>query len=83
MLRPHRPLPPLEVETAYEAADFERVEYVGVGEREGAATLRLHLKNGTTIDLPCNADQLRTLLFVLCDAVGTDAIGRLESRNWI
>jgi len=47
-------LPPLEVETAYLATDFERFEYSGAQLQPpgSKAILRLHLSNGTTIDLP-------------------------------
>lgn len=76
-------LPPLEVGQAYRAKDFERFEYVGSALTGQTAILRLHLSNKTTIDLPASDDELRRLLFVLCDAFGSDAISHLRSRGWI
>ena len=64
-----RPLPPLQVDTAYVAADFERFEYFGnrlTG--EATATLRLHLKNGTTLDVPADDESLHFLMRVLMEA---------------
>ena len=74
-------LPPLGVGTAYVAADFERFEYVGSKLTGSTAILRLHLKNGTTIDLPASDDALKTLLVNLCDAFGpTDHL--VDARGW-
>lgn len=78
-----RNLPPLEVGQAYTAADFERFEYFGAKLTGKEATLRLHLKNGTTIDLPTKDDELRHLLRALCDAFGPEAISHLRGRKWI
>ena len=55
-------LPPLEVGTAYQAADFERFEYIGAALTGSKAIVRLHLKNATTIDLPTSDDELRRWL---------------------
>jgi hypothetical protein len=54
-----RPLPPLSTDTAYEAADFERFEFAGAILTGRTAILRLHLKNGTTVDVPASDEQLR------------------------
>ena len=75
-------LPPLEVGTAYVASDFETFEYCGAALTGSKAILRLHLKNGTTIDLPANDDELRRLLHSLCDAFGEDATRHLKERGW-
>lgn len=58
-------LPPLEVGQAYRAADFEYFEYDHIFQGEQRAILRLHLKNGTTIDLPTTDDELKRLRNVL------------------
>ena len=76
-------LPPLEVGTAYRAVDFDRFDYHGAALTGSKAILRLHLKNETTIDLPTSDDELRRLLFVLCDAFGEAAIAHLKDRKWI
>jgi|JRYD01.1.fsa_nt_gb hypothetical protein len=78
-----RPLPPLEVGTAYEAADFERFEYCAPRLSEGAPTLRLHLKNGTTLDLPASDADLRLLALHLCEAYPGAVIDLLKSRGWV
>jgi hypothetical protein len=80
---PRKPLPPLAIDTNYEASDFESYEYFGAKLTGSKAILRLHLKNGTTIDLPSTDEQLTRLLVMLCDAFGPDAISHLKSRNWI
>ena len=54
-------LPPLKVGTAYRATDFERFEYFGAALTGAEAILRLHLKNGTTIDLPTKDDEMKRL----------------------
>jgi hypothetical protein len=75
-------LPPLEVGTAYVAADFERFEYWSEKLAGSTAILRLHLKNGTTIDLPSSPEELRRLMLVLMDANGTLAVDHLVLRGW-
>jgi hypothetical protein len=80
---PARNLPPLEVGQPYRATDFRSFEYHGGGPAGSTATLRLHLLNGTTIDLPATDDELRRLLSMLCDAFGPHAISHLRSRSWI
>lgn len=80
--RAQKNLPPLQVETAYEAADFERCEYCGAMLTGSKAILRLHLKNGTTIDLPANDDELKRLTLVLCEAFGPAVIAHLKKRGW-
>jgi hypothetical protein len=76
-------LPPLEVGRAYVAADFERFEYCGSMLTGSKAILRLHLKNGTTIDLPASDDELKLLLIMLCEAFGPVAVEHLKKRGWI
>jgi hypothetical protein len=78
-----KPLPPLEVGKAYAATDFEHFEYVGSQLTGSAAILRLHLKNGTSIDVPTPDQELEVLLATLCDAFGPKAIAHLKSRKWI
>ena len=77
------PLPPLQVGKAYEATDFESFEYV-LGALTGSkAILRLHLKNGTSIDLPATDDALRHLLVMLCDAFPPKALEFVtDVRGW-
>lgn len=78
-----KPLPSLEVGTAYEAVGFERFEYSHASLSGGATILRLHLKNGTTLDLPTSDEALKNLLTMLCDAFGPHAVAHLRSRGWI
>ena len=78
---PAKNLPPLEVQCAYRAQDFERFEYFGSKLTGQTTILRLHLKNATTIDLPTSDDELRRLLVVLCDAFGSYAVEHLKSRG--
>ena len=76
-------LPPLEVGKAYTAADFESFEYAGSILTGSKAILRLHLKNGTTIDLPASDDELKRLLLMLCEAFGPVAVEHLKKRGWV
>jgi len=78
---PKKPLPPLATETNYEAADFEYFEYFGALKAGSKATLRLNLKNGTTIDLPSSENELKRLMVNLIEAFGSDAIARLRELN--
>ena len=80
---PGRTLPPLEVGQAYHAADFERFEYFGATLTGSTAILRLHLKNGTTIDLPASDDELRLLMHSLCAAFPEDAVKVFRDRGWV
>jgi hypothetical protein len=81
--QPQRPLPPLEVGTAYRATEFESFEYFGAKLTGSEAILRLHLNNATTIDLPTSDDELRRLLLILCDAFGPVAVEHFKSRGWV
>lgn len=81
--RAQKNLPPLQVGTAYEAADFQKFEYCGAMLTGSTAILRLHLRNGTTIDLPASDDELRRLLVVLCEAFGPVAVAHLKKRGWV
>jgi hypothetical protein len=80
---PRKPLPPLATETNYVAADFEYFEYFGALLTGSKAILRLHLKNGTTIDLPSSDDALKVLMVNLIEAFGPHAIEQLKMRKWI
>lgn len=80
---PRRNLPPLEVGKAYEAVDFERFEYFGEILTGSKAILRLHLKNATTIDLPCSKQEMERLTRALCEAHGKVAIEHLKLRGWV
>jgi len=83
ILNPRKPLPPLATETNYVAADFESFEYFGAALTGSKAILRLHLKNGTTIDLPASDDALKHLLVLLIGAFGPHAIEHLKTMKWI
>jgi len=77
----HRPLPPLLAETPYVAADFQGFEFarpVLLGGSE--AILRVHLKNGTTLDLPATDAQLQQLLVILCEAYPQKAVEHVRTR---
>jgi hypothetical protein len=76
-------LPPLEVGRPYVTSDFEWFEYCGGALSGEEPILRLHLKNGTTLDLPTTEEELNRLLFVLIDAFGPKAIEHLKERRWI
>ncbi len=78
-----KPFPPLEVGQAYEAADFESFEYSGAILTGSKAILRLHLKNGTIIDLPTTDDELRHLMYMLCDAFPPAAVELFRERGWV
>lgn len=79
---PRKPLPPLATETNYTAADFQSFEFFGPGLFGEVATLRLHLKNGTTIDLPASGDALEYLRFVLCEAFPAATAAQVKMRGW-
>ena len=76
-------LPPLEVGQAYEATDFESFEYFGSKLTGSKAILRLHLSNGTTIDLPTTDDESRRLMYLLCDAFPPAAVELFRERGWV
>ena len=80
---PRKLLPPLAVETNYAAVDFERFEYFGAVLPGVKAILRLHLKNGTTIDLAASDDELRNLLVMLCEAFPPTAVQHVKARGWV
>jgi hypothetical protein len=80
---PRKPLPPLATATNYEAVDFERFEYFGAGLTGSKAILRLHLKNGTTIDLPASDDALQHLRYMLCEAFPKETADHAKGRGWI
>jgi len=76
-------LPPLAVGQAYTAQDFERFEYFGSALTGQTAILRLHLKNRTTIDIPTTDDELRRLMYVLCDSFPPAAVELFRKRGWV
>jgi hypothetical protein len=76
-------LPPLEVGQPYVAADFVRFDYSGATLTGSKAILRLHMANGTTIDLPVSDDELRHLLAMLCEAFPADSIALFRQRGWL
>lgn len=80
---PRKPLPPLATATNYVAADFEYFEYFGAELTGSTAILRLNLKNGTTIDLPASADELKRLAVTLTEAFGPHVIAHLKQRGWV
>jgi hypothetical protein len=80
---PARNLPPLEIGKAYQAADFEKFEYSSAQLTGSKAILRLHLSNGTTIDLPASNDELQRLMAMLCDAFPQHALQLFRDRGWI
>jgi hypothetical protein len=81
---PQKLLPPLEVGTPYLVADYESVEFWAPRlTGQSTAILRVHLKNGTTLDLPTSETDLQHLMAMLIEAYGTKAIEHLKSRRWI
>jgi hypothetical protein len=83
MPKARRSLPPLEVDTVYQAADFRTFEFAREALTGSIANLRLHLKNKTIIELPTNDEELKSLLLSLCSAFPTTAIDHLEKRGWV
>jgi hypothetical protein len=79
-----RYLPPLEPCVGYTAGGLQKVEYVGGSRPEEGRALRLHLKGGTTIDVPSGRDEMRRLALTLCDAFSDDVVAHLMiSRNLV
>ena len=78
-------LPPLEVGKAYIAAEFDHFEYVGskLMPSEQPTILRLHLRNGTTIDLPVRDSELRRLALVMAAAFPQEIIDDFSSKGWV
>lgn len=84
--KPRRVLPPLEVGAVYQVEEFERFELgrLGVaGSDERTATLHLHLKNGTILDLPTTEAALQRLALVLAQAYGQVVIENFRAAGWI
>lgn len=67
----------------YAAEDFERFEYLPPLQRGEVTILRLHMKNGCTLDLPASQDELARLAIVLTEAHGPKVIAHLRERGWI
>ena len=80
--RAKKNLPPLEVGQLYQATDFEYFEYVHERLPGTGAILRLHLKNGTSIDLPTTDNELKRLLAVLIGAFGEQAKKVMRDIGW-
>lgn len=82
-----RNLPPLAAGTAYRVADFERFDLfppmAGTGPFSEAAILRLHLKNGTRLDVPASDTQLQQLAVLFAEAYGPTVIEHLKERGWV
>lgn len=78
---PMKNLPPLEIGQAYRATDFANFEYSSATLTGSTAILRLHLTNGTTIDLPASDAKSRRLMEVLCDAFPQEAIRLFRDRG--
>lgn len=79
-------LPPLQVGRAYQATDFNGFEYrhhSTIPQSEQKSIFRIHLSNGTTIDLPATDEQLKHLAIVLTEAFGPHVIAHLKSRGWV
>lgn len=83
-------LPPLEVGTAYQVADFEGFEYSGPslaklipGVPAGTAILHLHLKNKTTLEIPAAPSDLQFLMRNLMAAYPKEAIAFAKDQKWI
>lgn len=81
MTRP-RPLL-LEAGRAYSASDFETFEYSGERQSGREAKFRLHMKNGSIIDLPASDSTMRLLAIQLAEAFGPDVIAHLRMRGWV
>lgn len=81
-----RNLPLLQVDTAYLATDLVRFEYSHrslIHESEQKSILRVHLKNGATLDLPATDDQMKDLATMLAEAFGPTVIEHLRAKHWI
>jgi hypothetical protein len=77
-------MPPLVAGMAYDLEDFESFEYVNARllPAGSGSILRLHLKNGTILDLPANDGQLKHLLVMLINAFGEHAVEHLKTVGW-
>jgi hypothetical protein len=80
VLNERKPLLPLATETNYLAAEFEYLEYFGSQLTGSEAILRLNLKNGTTIDVPCSDNQLQHLMISLCESFPERAVSYVRGR---
>ncbi len=81
-----RHLPPLSTDTAYQANDFEWIEYSPrsrLGKDAQKSIFRLQLTNGTTIDLPITEEEAKRFVLQMVDTYGNDVIAHLKSRRWI
>lgn len=73
----------LQVGCLYEAAEFDYFEFQKILSDESKAVLRLHMKNGTIVDLPCSVESLKHLLATLCGAYGDHAKQVLKQSGWL
>ena len=78
-------LPPLEVGKAYIAAEFDHFEYVSskLVPSGQSAILRLHMRNGTTIDFPVRDSELRRFALVMASAFPKEIIDYFSSKGWV
>ena len=80
---PKKPLPPLEVGTAYRAQELVSFQYLGAPlTTDNTPILRLDLKNETTLDLPTTDDELKRLMRVLVVAFPQDVLEYLKQQPW-
>ncbi len=81
-----RNLPPLSTDTAYQASDFQWLEYSHysrLGKGAQKSIFRLLLRNGTTIDVPIADEIAKRFVLQMVDSFGNDVIEHLKSRHWI
>lgn len=77
----HKNLPPLEVGATYRVADFAKFEWwSGRLTGEATATLRLHLKNGTILEIPATEEELQYLQHNLNEAFPKRAVEYAKTR---
>jgi hypothetical protein len=86
---PRKRMPPLEVGCSYELSNFDYFDYTHAqvrgesGRGEPRSVLRLHLQNGTTIELPLDARQRNHLARLMAEACVDVVIDHLKSRGLI
>jgi hypothetical protein len=82
-----RHLPPLQAGTVYRTREFEYFEFEARSLHktltgEDTAILRLHLGNGTKLDIPVTDENLSHLMRNLIAAFPADAVAFVKSQPW-
>ena len=76
-------LAPIAAGQAYRLHEFEYFEYDHVFRNPQSAVLRLHMKNGATVEVPATDEQMKRLLFALMSGFRQEAIAYMRHQSWI